>query len=70
MREGFLRPEVLTQGRGNTKMNLANYLIREAYKVTANWIGRDWASILSSVFCESLMPLKSLFVIIVIIDIN
>ncbi len=28
MKEGFLRPEFLTQGRGNTKMNLAKSSIQ------------------------------------------
>ncbi len=28
MKEGFLRPEILTQGRGNTKMNFDEYELR------------------------------------------
>ncbi len=30
MKEGFPRPEILTQGRGNTKMNLAKSLIQNS----------------------------------------
>ncbi len=33
MKKGFLRPENSTQGKGNTKMNLAKSLIQKKYEL-------------------------------------